>query len=254
MVRYLADDQDWRGYRFFSFDIYNPASPFTLALRIDDTHSTDQRNRYKSIPLESGWNYISIPFAEIEHVPARSLNMGAIRQVLFFLNGGEQNERSDILFALCSARTRDGVRTHLARSTGNATTGISREQETWWEAVLLITPRPIAWSTSHEVEGKLKRRDLTSSCRGWLVEVLEAFCVQARFQLVICWRADGGVVLLPPAGLGVFRQPYRFGGSHPARAGDAIQFQPAKHGVEILRVHFIARDRDVDFPSRWRRL
>ena len=55
-------------------------------------------------------------------------------------------------------------------------------------------------------------------------------------------------VFVPPVGLGFLGEAERFVAGHLARAGDAVELQPAEHGVEALLVHAVAGDRDVDFP------
>ena len=88
-IRFLAADQDWRGYEALAFDIFNPAAPFDLALRIDDADSiANDRDRYHAaIPLASGWTHASIPLEKIAAGPVgRKLRLDAIRRVIFFLD------------------------------------------------------------------------------------------------------------------------------------------------------------------------
>ena len=91
-VRFLAADQDWRGYAVFACEIYNLGEPFSVGLRIDDSGSTDRANRYTgSLPLGRGWNQIRLPLAQIaSSPPARPLEMKAIRRVIFFVDGTKE--------------------------------------------------------------------------------------------------------------------------------------------------------------------
>ncbi len=94
-VRFLAAGQDWRPYQTLACDVYNPASPFHLALRIDDAQSIGQSDRYTaSLPIAPGWNQIRIPMQEIAKTPSGLLHLGAIRRVLLFLDSPGGGKRT----------------------------------------------------------------------------------------------------------------------------------------------------------------
>lgn len=87
-IRLFLNDQDWRGYRVLAFDVFNPADPFVLAVRIDDNFPVRSYNdRYNgAFPLVHGWNRVRIPLVQIQNAARqRSLNLGAIRRIIFFL-------------------------------------------------------------------------------------------------------------------------------------------------------------------------
>ncbi len=92
-VRFLAADQDWRGYRTLAFDIFNPGDSFVLSLRIDDDFSKPEREDryYRGLTIAAGWNHIAIPLEEIASSPKnRRLNLASIRRVVFFLEDPAQ--------------------------------------------------------------------------------------------------------------------------------------------------------------------
>jgi len=86
-VRYQANDRDWVGYDRLVLDIYLPSDGPRLSIRIDDDgDTTDYHSRFnQALELKPGWNRVSIPLAEVAAGPVdRSLNLGAIRQLLVF--------------------------------------------------------------------------------------------------------------------------------------------------------------------------
>ena len=92
-VRFLAGDQDWRSHAALAFDVFNPADPFELSLRIDDDFPKPARDdRYnRALPIAPGWNHIVLPLDEIARTPKnRALNLTAIRRVVFFLDDPAQ--------------------------------------------------------------------------------------------------------------------------------------------------------------------
>ncbi len=91
-VRFLAEGQDWRGYAYLALDVYNPGPPFNLAVRIDDTESTGKGDRFSgSWSLATGWNHLQLPLESVRTQPSdRTLNMGAIKRLLLFVDGSER--------------------------------------------------------------------------------------------------------------------------------------------------------------------
>ena len=64
--------RDWRGFREFSMQVYNPDSePLTLHFRIHDRrHNQDYRDRYNaSFDILPGWNHLQVSLADVEHSP-----------------------------------------------------------------------------------------------------------------------------------------------------------------------------------------
>jgi len=80
-VRLLCADQDWSSWRTLVFDLYNDGPPFTLALRIDDTHSDAYIDRFNAaLPVRTGANTVRIPLPEV----ARAIDLRAVRRLVFY--------------------------------------------------------------------------------------------------------------------------------------------------------------------------
>jgi hypothetical protein len=91
-VSYEAGDSDWRPYRTFAFDVYNPGPRFRLHVRIDDAgDTTDADSRYtRGLEVEAGWNRFRLHTADIRRAPARrALDLAHIRRVILFVGRGE---------------------------------------------------------------------------------------------------------------------------------------------------------------------
>lgn len=85
--------RDWRGYSFFSFNIFNESQePLKMTCRIHDKWHRARGNKYsdrynRSFTLSPGWNSIRIPLADIASAPrGRRMDMAEIRSVGFFVN------------------------------------------------------------------------------------------------------------------------------------------------------------------------
>ncbi len=81
--------QDWRGYKEFSFDIYNPsAQSVPLGIRIDDKKDfPDYPDRFnKRFDLAPGPNHIVIPLAEmVTSGSGRHLDVSTIFRFMVFV-------------------------------------------------------------------------------------------------------------------------------------------------------------------------
>jgi VanZ family protein len=94
-VRYQANDRDWGGYDRLALDIYLPSDGPGLSIRIDDDgDTTDYQSRFnQTLELKPGWNRVSIPLAEVAAGPVgRSLNLGAVRQLLVYAGPRESSQ------------------------------------------------------------------------------------------------------------------------------------------------------------------
>ncbi len=83
--------EDWRGFRFLQFSVYNPDSEeLSLICRIHDRahtegvqYSEDRFNRAFSLP--PGWTTVSVDLADVQTAPARRrMDMGHIRGLGLF--------------------------------------------------------------------------------------------------------------------------------------------------------------------------
>ncbi len=90
-IKFSRLQRDWRGFKQFSFDIYNPdANAFYMTVRVNDAQHglsqwamTDRFNA--SFLLNPGWNYLSFSLNEIEHAPAgRLMDLSHITWVEIF--------------------------------------------------------------------------------------------------------------------------------------------------------------------------
>jgi len=80
-VRLLCADQDWSAYHALVFDLHNDGPPFTLALRIDDAHSSTHADRFNTaLSVMPGANTLRVPLPDI----ARAINLRAVRRLIFF--------------------------------------------------------------------------------------------------------------------------------------------------------------------------
>ncbi len=102
-LRFDARYKDWTSRNTFGFEVYNPNTQrFRLHLRIDDDEDcSDHEDRYNSSFLvDQGWNRVRIPLSDIAAGPEnRSLNISAIRQILFFTKpkGTPEDEEKEII-------------------------------------------------------------------------------------------------------------------------------------------------------------
>ena len=88
-LSFTAFDRNWSRYRTLVFDAFVPGEKaIRLRLRIDDQESPDYADRFNAtIPLAPGGNHIVIPLATlISSGSKRPLNLGSIRDVMFFLS------------------------------------------------------------------------------------------------------------------------------------------------------------------------
>jgi VanZ family protein len=82
--------EDWTGYSYLKFDIYNPSDSLIIICRINDSGHRDHNNAFddrfnKKIILTTGWNNISIDLNEVVNAPAiRKMNMQHIRNWAIF--------------------------------------------------------------------------------------------------------------------------------------------------------------------------
>jgi hypothetical protein len=86
-VSYSAGDQDWRGRRALSLDVFNPGPSFPISLRVDDDGDCSKYGqRYDDgFAVTNGWNHLSVPMAAVENGPrARKLNLRNIRRLAIF--------------------------------------------------------------------------------------------------------------------------------------------------------------------------
>lgn len=81
--------QDWRGWKTFRCDIFNPTSQkMTLGMRISDTgwwvpHSS----RFNAeVPLLPGWNHVSFPIESILQTEERRMNPSHMAEIVFFFD------------------------------------------------------------------------------------------------------------------------------------------------------------------------
>lgn len=83
--------RDWRNYRLFAFDVFNPqAEPLSLTVRMDDSrHYPPYGDRLnKRFTLRPGLNHIVLPFAELTTSGTnRPLEMKNIERVFIFAVG-----------------------------------------------------------------------------------------------------------------------------------------------------------------------
>jgi hypothetical protein len=87
-VSYLPREDDWKGYRMFAFDVFNPGPSFPLLVRIDDDGDTSEYSQRfnKRLRVSQGWNRLRIPLAEVEAGPkGRRLKLACIRAFYLFV-------------------------------------------------------------------------------------------------------------------------------------------------------------------------
>lgn len=84
----VLKQNDWGGYRFFSFDIYNPAEKeVPIVLRIDDRKvANSYADRYnKRLLLKHGVNRMAVPIDSlITSGTKRKMNLDEIYRFIFF--------------------------------------------------------------------------------------------------------------------------------------------------------------------------
>ena len=88
---------DWSGYKALVLEVFSSAAErFTLGVRIDDARSNpgyDERFNF-GVPVNPGWNTISIPTAAIAAGPKKGrLDMASIRRMELFLSPEEPSRR-----------------------------------------------------------------------------------------------------------------------------------------------------------------
>jgi len=85
---------DWRGYKSFCFEVYNPLpDPVTLVLRIDDKKNAEEyTDRYnKRFVLNPGANQVKIPLENLQTSGnARPLDLKNIYRFLVFMSHPEK--------------------------------------------------------------------------------------------------------------------------------------------------------------------
>ncbi|GGY74904.1 hypothetical protein GCM10011613_20470 [Cellvibrio zantedeschiae] len=91
-IKFSRLQQDWRGFKQFGFDIYNPDSTsFYMTVRVNDVqHGLTQwamKDRFNtSFQLKPGWNHLSYSMDAIEHAPAgRLMDLSHITWVEIFV-------------------------------------------------------------------------------------------------------------------------------------------------------------------------
>ncbi len=83
-------NQDWRGYKYLNFRVFNPDLKTTLNIRIHDQRHEQKGYQYRDrfnrqLQLLSGWNDIRISLADIKKAPfKREMNMQKLRSLMFF--------------------------------------------------------------------------------------------------------------------------------------------------------------------------
>ncbi|WP_083608255.1 VanZ family protein [Teredinibacter haidensis] len=86
---HLAEvERDWRGYKTFSFEVFNPQSePVKLVTRVHDrSHNNKHNDRFnRTYTLAPGYQKIEIPIAKIMSAPkGRDMRMDRVRAVMFY--------------------------------------------------------------------------------------------------------------------------------------------------------------------------
>jgi hypothetical protein len=106
-VIYTAGGLDWEPYDALQWEIYNPADPFRLAIRIDDTMEPDRGGSFnRSMTVEPGWNHFEVPTDDIRRGPeTRTLDLGRIRRLYIYAEGDRR--RLFFLDGVRLAETRD---------------------------------------------------------------------------------------------------------------------------------------------------
>ncbi len=83
-------DQDWRSYKYLSFNVFSPYPASSFNIRIHDELHEQSGYRYQDrfnerIQLSSGWNKIRIALNDVKRAPLkRDMNMQRIRKLMFF--------------------------------------------------------------------------------------------------------------------------------------------------------------------------
>ena len=88
-VNYYGYGADWSGYQALHFDIYNPGTPFSLGIRIDDTviKNPTYGQRYNTmLQIRHGWNSVTLTMAQVAAGPAkRRLDLTRIFRLMMFV-------------------------------------------------------------------------------------------------------------------------------------------------------------------------
>lgn len=91
-IKFSRLQQNWRGFKQFGFDIYNPdPTSFYMTVRVNDVqHGQTQwamKDRFNAtFQLNPGWNHLSYPIDVIEHAPAdRLMDLSHITWVEIFV-------------------------------------------------------------------------------------------------------------------------------------------------------------------------
>lgn len=83
--------RDWRGYRLFAFDVFNPQNePVSFTVRIDDSrHYPSYGDRFnKKFTVSPGAHHVTVPFADLRTSGTnRPLEMKNIERVFLFVAG-----------------------------------------------------------------------------------------------------------------------------------------------------------------------
>ena len=100
-VSFLAYDEDWSNFKYFSLDVFNPdTQPFRFFIRIDDSDKRaieSYKHRFNHLQMiHPGMNKIRIPIHTIVIRPkSRNLNIRSIRRLILYL---EENAPSRIFY------------------------------------------------------------------------------------------------------------------------------------------------------------
>ncbi len=85
----VLDVNDWSGWRFFCFDIYNPGQDAVqIVVRIDDRKKTppDKDRYHQKFLMHNGLNRIKIPLdAATTHVSKRKMNLGGVHRFWIYM-------------------------------------------------------------------------------------------------------------------------------------------------------------------------
>jgi len=82
---------DWSGYKWLAFDIYNPENePLVMNIRVNDTeHALNgwkYRDRFnRQFSLDPGWNHLKFSMDDIENAPERrKMNLAKVSDIVIF--------------------------------------------------------------------------------------------------------------------------------------------------------------------------
>jgi hypothetical protein len=88
-VIYAAGGADWRAYERLMWDVYNPAGPFKLSLRVDDERDQPfERSFHTKFTTGPGWNRFAIPLERIRRGPrTRELDLSHVHRICIYAEG-----------------------------------------------------------------------------------------------------------------------------------------------------------------------